>query len=68
MMEATRPSESSVLTRGTGRDIPEDGIVHSHRRENLKSYVALGGWPLWRRHVLCEVRTRFLCPTGRHSS
>jgi hypothetical protein len=24
--------------------IPEDGILHSHRRENLKSYTALTGW------------------------
>jgi hypothetical protein len=24
-------------------DIPEDGILHSHRRENLKSYIALTG-------------------------
>jgi hypothetical protein len=23
--------------------IPEDGILHSHRRENLKSYIALTG-------------------------
>jgi hypothetical protein len=26
--------------------IPEDGILHSHRRENLKSYIALTGWAL----------------------
>jgi hypothetical protein len=26
--------------------IPEDGILHSHRRENLKSYIALAGWVL----------------------
>jgi hypothetical protein len=26
--------------------IPEDGILHSHRRENLKSYIALTGWTL----------------------
>jgi hypothetical protein len=23
---------------------PEDGILHSRRRENLKSYIALTGW------------------------
>jgi hypothetical protein len=26
--------------------IPEDGILYSHRRENLKSYIALTGWTL----------------------
>jgi hypothetical protein len=25
-----------------GLYIPEDGIVHSHRRENLKSYISTG--------------------------
>jgi hypothetical protein len=28
------------------RNIPEDDILHSHRRENLKSYIALTGWTL----------------------
>jgi hypothetical protein len=27
-----------VLTRATGHNIPEDGILHSHHSENLKSY------------------------------
>jgi hypothetical protein len=38
-METIRSSEMSVHTRSTRRHIPEDGIVHSHRRENLKSYI-----------------------------
>jgi hypothetical protein len=38
MKEAIRSSETSVLTRDTQRDVPEDDILHSHRRENLKSY------------------------------
>jgi hypothetical protein len=29
-----------------GFHIPEDGILHSHLRENLKSYIALTGWTL----------------------
>jgi hypothetical protein len=46
MMEAIHSSETSVLTRATLRNIPEDDILHSHRRENLESYIALTGWTL----------------------
>jgi hypothetical protein len=38
-MEATRYSEMSVYNKPTRRHIPEDGILHSHRRENFKSYT-----------------------------
>jgi hypothetical protein len=39
-MEAIRSSETSVHFTGSTRPhILEDGILHSHRCENLKSYI-----------------------------
>jgi hypothetical protein len=38
MMETILSSESSVLTRAILRHSPEDGILHSHRGENIKSH------------------------------
>jgi siroheme synthase (precorrin-2 oxidase/ferrochelatase) len=32
-------SDTSVLTRATWHNIPEDTILHSHRHENLKSFI-----------------------------
>jgi hypothetical protein len=36
--------------------IPEDDILHSHRRENLKSYIALTGWDVYLRSNMGPVR------------
>jgi hypothetical protein len=46
MMEGLRFSDTSVLTRAKRRNIPEDGNLDGHRRENLKPYIALTGWAL----------------------
>jgi phospholipid N-methyltransferase len=41
MKDSVSSSETSVLRRSTRRNILEDAILHSHRRENLKSDLNL---------------------------
>jgi hypothetical protein len=53
--------------------IPGDGILHSHRRENLRFYTELTGWALWRRSNVFPVRYELFIPedmlhTYRHQS
>jgi hypothetical protein len=41
MKEALSSSATSVLTRTKRHNTPEDTILHSHRRENLRSYIEI---------------------------
>jgi hypothetical protein len=54
--EALSSSETSVLTRTTRRNVPEDDILHNHSRENLKSYIKITVWTLYRRRDVSPVR------------
>jgi hypothetical protein len=38
LKQVAAASETSVHSKSTRRHIPEDAILHSRRRENLKSY------------------------------
>jgi hypothetical protein len=65
MMNALCSSETSVLTRVTLHNIPEDGLLHSHSREVLKSYGKLICFRPHARggsHVLCWARYKKLSP------
>jgi hypothetical protein len=57
MKEALSPSETSVLTKTTWPNIPEDTILHSHRSENLKSYMS---------NQYLKIEDIFSCNHSRH--
>jgi hypothetical protein len=67
MMDALGSSETSVLTRATRRYIQEDGILHSHRREILKSYIELTGYIFTKRKQLRMTLTKTHWLLGRKS-
>jgi hypothetical protein len=55
MKEALISSETSfllkkILGKATRRNIPEDAIFHSHRRENLKFYIRKKCWLSFEEH------------------
>jgi hypothetical protein len=40
-----RRNTKLVLIRATWHNIPEGTILHSHRRQNFKSYIMIFVWP-----------------------
>jgi hypothetical protein len=51
-MDSVLETNVSPVKYKLGFYIQGEGILHSHRREKLKSYIALTGWDLyWRRNV-----------------
>jgi hypothetical protein len=56
LIEAIHSTETSVLTRAARRHIPEDGFLLNHSRENLKSYIVLTAWALFRRCNVFHMR------------
>jgi hypothetical protein len=55
-METIRPSETSLSQEPHAVPSQKRAFFIVTAKENLKSYIALTGWGLWRRHNLYPVR------------
>jgi hypothetical protein len=67
-MEAIRSYETSVHTRSTQRHISEEGILHSHRCENLKSYILILLFKEWHQMSQINSEIRKTGSLGQHPS
>jgi hypothetical protein len=69
-METMHYSKTSIHTISTQRHIQEDGILHSHRCENLKSYTAWNclqsGWLWCRRRGSRQANITCTCLVPNH--
>jgi hypothetical protein len=66
MIEALRSAKTSVLTRATRRNFPEGCILHSQRREILKSYIVIHNIFLIHRNCIALFHLR-LCLVSEDS-
>jgi hypothetical protein len=65
VMEAIRSSKTSALTRSRQRHFPEYGILHSHRRENLKSCIAVAAYVVLDSLILSTLMMEPILPPKR---
>jgi hypothetical protein len=62
MKEVPGSSETSVLTRATRHNNPGDTILHSHRHENLKSYIETPQFSLLKKLKILRWSLKIMAP------